>query len=92
MKSKNLVILDRTLFAACFHADFLLGLFFDPEDGGDMFYRNAGLLSMEYTALYPTAVRTSNSTREKSLAPVRNVARSSVCTVAGYIRILNESY
>jgi hypothetical protein len=21
----------------CFHAGFLLGLFFDPEDGGDMF-------------------------------------------------------
>jgi hypothetical protein len=23
--------------ATCIHADFLLGLFFDPEDGGDMF-------------------------------------------------------
>jgi hypothetical protein len=22
----------RALFATCFHADFLLGLFFDPED------------------------------------------------------------
>jgi hypothetical protein len=21
---------------SCFHADFFLGLFFDPEDGGDM--------------------------------------------------------
>jgi hypothetical protein len=27
---------SRTLLATCFHAGFLLGLFFDPEDGGDM--------------------------------------------------------
>jgi hypothetical protein len=28
------------LFATCFHAGFLLGLFLDPEEGGDMFLRN----------------------------------------------------
>jgi hypothetical protein len=27
---------------ACFHAGFLLGLFFDPKDGGDIFLRNVG--------------------------------------------------
>jgi hypothetical protein len=30
------------LLASCFHTGFLLGLFFDPEDGGDMFLRNVG--------------------------------------------------
>jgi hypothetical protein len=28
--------------AELFHAGFLLGLFFGPEDGGDMFLRNIG--------------------------------------------------
>jgi hypothetical protein len=28
--------------AIFFHAGFLLGLFFDPEDGCDMFLRNVG--------------------------------------------------
>jgi hypothetical protein len=30
------------LLATCFHAGFLRSLFFDPEDGGDMFLRNVG--------------------------------------------------
>jgi hypothetical protein len=36
---------------ACYllHTIFLVGLFFDPEDGGDMFIR----LSINYTVLYP---------------------------------------
>jgi hypothetical protein len=36
-----------------FHADFLLGILFDPEDGGDIFLRNFGRFLMDYTALYP---------------------------------------
>jgi hypothetical protein len=44
----SLLIISRTLTkpdpcalpATCFHAGFLLGLFFDPEDGGDIFLRN----------------------------------------------------
>jgi hypothetical protein len=43
----------RVLLATSFHAGFLLGLFFDPEDGGDMFLRNVGWLLTDYTALYP---------------------------------------
>jgi hypothetical protein len=45
-------VLSSGIAATCFHANFLLGLFFDPEDGGDMFLRNVGWLSMDYTALY----------------------------------------
>jgi hypothetical protein len=30
----------RVMLAACFHAGFLLRLFLDPEDGGDMSLRN----------------------------------------------------
>jgi hypothetical protein len=36
-----------------FHAGFLLGLFFGPEDEGDMFLRNVGQILTDYTALYP---------------------------------------
>jgi hypothetical protein len=28
------------LLSICFHAGFLLGLFFNPEDGGNIFFRN----------------------------------------------------
>jgi hypothetical protein len=39
------------LLATCFYAGFVLGLFFDPENGGDMFLLNVGRLSADYTAL-----------------------------------------
>jgi hypothetical protein len=35
------------------HARFLLDSFLHPEDGGDMFLRNVGCLSADYTAFYP---------------------------------------
>jgi hypothetical protein len=41
------------LVSTCFQAGFLLGFFFDPEDGENMFLRNVGGLSTDYTALYP---------------------------------------
>jgi hypothetical protein len=31
----------------------MLGLFFDPEDGGDIFLQNVGLFALHYTAFYP---------------------------------------
>jgi hypothetical protein len=39
--------------ANCFHAGFLLGLFFDPEHKGDTFLRNVGWHSAAYTTLHP---------------------------------------
>jgi hypothetical protein len=33
---------ERKWQAELFHTDLLRGLFFDPEDGGDMFLRNTG--------------------------------------------------
>jgi hypothetical protein len=44
-----------------FHAGFLFALFFDPEDRGDMFFRNVGLFSTDYAALYPTRQNSSFS-------------------------------
>jgi hypothetical protein len=43
---------EQALLATCFHPGFLLGLFFDLEDGGDMFLRNIGWHSTDYTASY----------------------------------------
>jgi hypothetical protein len=44
-------------------------IFVDPEDGGDMFLRNVGCVSTDYTASHPriilfitTVVKTSNPT------------------------------
>jgi hypothetical protein len=33
---------QRGLLATCFHDGFLVGLFFEPEGGGDVFLRNIG--------------------------------------------------
>jgi hypothetical protein len=51
--SSKLLLLPIALLATCFDSGFLLCLFFYPEDGGDMFLRNVGWLSTDYTALYP---------------------------------------
>jgi hypothetical protein len=37
MQNKNSGKYEANTLATCFHAGFFLGLFFDPEDGGDMF-------------------------------------------------------
>jgi hypothetical protein len=45
--------IEQALLVICFDAGFLPGLYFYPEDGGDMFLRNVGGLSTDYMALYP---------------------------------------
>jgi hypothetical protein len=40
------------LLATCFRAGFSFGLFFDPEDGDDIFIRNVGWLLTDYRMLY----------------------------------------
>jgi hypothetical protein len=48
------------------HAGFLLGLFFDAGEGGDMFLRDVsglhGVISQKIVLFITTAVRTSNPT------------------------------
>jgi hypothetical protein len=56
--------------ATCFQAGFFLSLFFDPEDGGDMFLQKValafnrlhGLIYQKIELFITTAVRTSNPT------------------------------
>jgi hypothetical protein len=43
---------DFYILEFSFYADFLLGLFFDIENGGDIFFRNINWLSMDDTVIY----------------------------------------
>jgi hypothetical protein len=49
-----------------FHVCILFG-FFDPEDGHDMFIRNARWFSTDYTALYPSWLYTLHNHRRETL-------------------------
>jgi hypothetical protein len=59
----------RALLATCFHAGFLLGIFFDPEDGDDVHPKRRltfnglyGFISQKVVFFITTAVRTLNPT------------------------------
>jgi hypothetical protein len=75
--------------------------FFDPENGGDMFLRNVGRLSTDYTASYPkkielfitTAVRTSDHTQDamsKDLLCILEMSQHSEKTVK--VKVVQSVY
>jgi hypothetical protein len=49
-----LFFFSSSLLSACYLilAGFLFGLWFDPENGSNMFIRNVGYFSTDYTTLY----------------------------------------
>jgi hypothetical protein len=49
------------LLATCFQAGILLGLFFDSDDVGEMFLRNVGRLSTDYTVISPKKHKSSET-------------------------------
>jgi hypothetical protein len=53
------ILISRTWGSCHLHASFLLGLIFNPEDGGKIFLRNVGWLAVDYTGLYPRRQRSS---------------------------------
>jgi hypothetical protein len=65
--SKNKPSMKPAQLDTCFQAGFFLGLFFDPENGGDMFFLLTfnglhGAISQKIELFITAAVGTSNST------------------------------
>jgi hypothetical protein len=46
-------VANKVLHTTCFQAGLLLGLFFDVEDVGDIFFLNVDRILAHCTALYP---------------------------------------
>jgi hypothetical protein len=57
--------------AICFHAGFLYGIYFNPEDGDNMLLQNFRLLSIDYRELH--------SRRYKSSVHLVTVETSDLC-------------
>jgi hypothetical protein len=60
-EAKQETSMKQNMLAACFILFFLLGLFFDPVDGGYMFLRNVDLLTPDCTASYPRRYNSSHT-------------------------------
>jgi hypothetical protein len=71
---------SRALLATYFHAGFLLGLFFDPEDGWQYvplkrwltFNRLQGVITQKIVLFITTTVRTSNPTQYENCATYKS--------------------
>jgi hypothetical protein len=50
---KSIIFWDMTPCSLLSTTGWFAELFFDPEDGGDMFLRNVGCYPTDYTASYP---------------------------------------
>jgi hypothetical protein len=76
-KTKIRQLMTSKLGSACrwLHAGFLVGFFFNPENGGDMFLRNVSRFSTNYTALYPRRQKSSISVKTQS-----NCVQNGVCS------------
>jgi hypothetical protein len=59
LQGRSIRLTRSQQLAICFNAGFLRGLLI-PKDGGGMFLRNVGLLSTDYTGLYPSNHRCEN--------------------------------
>jgi RsiW-degrading membrane proteinase PrsW (M82 family) len=56
---------SKILLATCVHTGFLLGLFFDTEEGCVMFLRNVGRLSVDYTVIQRNMSPPSSGSKNK---------------------------
>jgi hypothetical protein len=64
----------KPLVATCFRAGFLLGLFLDPDDGGDIFLRNVwsalnglhGVISQKIAHFITIGVSASDPAKKKN--------------------------
>jgi hypothetical protein len=72
-----------------FHAGFLLGLFFDSNDGGDKFLRNVRWLSTESTELYPIRKKSSITSESKALHQSKQGSRLGINWQSGMLSPVN---
>jgi hypothetical protein len=75
------------------HASFLFGLRVDPVDRGDVFLRNVGWLSLEYTALYPSRYNSSEPSRlEPQKQQIIDVWGSWMINVTAYTNVFLQPH
>jgi hypothetical protein len=69
---------STALLAICFHVIFLLGLFFNIEEGGDMIFRNIRSLSEDYISWEPQILQRLRNLKLRTIIEHNSLAHSSV--------------